>query len=88
MFIKLVPKVYDNVFLVVGLTTLETFAELVGSLTKVSKRLKHFVIYRKDNFVYHYWGFASIYRPLSYPFRSLSSFASYLKMTGCLYIRM
>ena len=25
----------------------------------------------KGNFMYHYWGFTSIYRPLSYPFRIL-----------------
>ncbi len=29
------------------------------------------VIYRRGNFVYHYWRFTSIYQLLSYPFRSL-----------------
>ena len=29
------------------------------------------VIYKRGNFVYHHWGCASFYRPLSYPFRSL-----------------
>ena len=29
------------------------------------------VIYRRDNFVYHHLKCTSIYRPLSYPFRSL-----------------
>ena len=29
------------------------------------------VIYRRGNFIYHHWGCASIYRPLSYTFRSL-----------------
>ena len=28
-------------------------------------------MHRRGNFVYHYWGFTLIYRPLSYPFRSL-----------------
>ena len=37
LFIILVPKVYDNVFLFVGLTTLETYTEfwLVGLLNWV-----------------------------------------------------
>ena len=29
------------------------------------------VIYRRRNFVYHHWRCTSIYRPLSYPFRSM-----------------
>ncbi len=29
------------------------------------------LIYRRDNIVYYHWGCTSIYRPLSYPFRSL-----------------
>ena len=30
-----------------------------------------FLIYRRGNFVNHHWGYTSIYRPLSYTFRSL-----------------
>ena len=29
------------------------------------------IIYRRGNFVDYHWGYISIYRPLSYPFRSL-----------------
>ena len=29
------------------------------------------VIYKRGNFVYHHWGRIYIFRPLSYPFRSL-----------------
>ena len=29
------------------------------------------IIYTRGNFLYHNWGFTSIYRPLFYPFRSL-----------------
>ena len=32
----------------------------------------HIVIYRRGKFVYKRWGFTSIYRLLSYPFRSLT----------------
>ncbi len=35
------------------------------------------VIYRWGDFVYHYWGNTSIYRPLSYPFRSLGQWTVY-----------
>ena len=39
---QLVPKVYNNVFLFVGLTTLVTIEfELFGSLSGVSKRFNH-----------------------------------------------
>ena len=34
------------------------------------------LIYRRSNFVYQYWGCTQIYRPLSYPFRSLLLFLS------------
>ncbi len=68
LFIALVPKT----FFFVGLTTLGTSIEswLVGSLNWVSKLI---VIYRRVNFVYRHshWGCTSIYRPLSYSFRSL-----------------
>ena len=33
------------------------------------------VIYKRSNFVYHHWGCTPIYRPLSYPFRSLGQWA-------------
>ena len=35
------------------------------------------VIWRRSNFVYHHWGNISIYRPLSYPFRSLWTYPNY-----------
>ena len=73
LFIKPVPKVLLNVILFFGSTTLGTFIEfwLVGSLSWVFKTL--IVIYRRSNFVYHYWGCTSNNRTLSYPFSSLSN---------------
>ena len=46
---------------------------LIGWLIKLSVQTFQplIVIYRRDNFVYHYWRYTSNYRPLSYPFRSL-----------------
>ena len=41
------------------------------------------VIYRRDNFVFYHWGCKSIYRPMSYPFRSMCSLpplAQYIKL--------
>ena len=40
------------------------------------------LIYGRDNFVYHHWGCTWVYRPLSYPFRSLYIiFFLYLDLT-------
>ena len=42
------------------------------------------VIYRMGNFVYHYWGYTSIYRPLPYPLLSLvDAPVSYLRVWSC-----
>ena len=62
----------NNVFLFIGLKTLGTFIWfwLVGSLSWVSKPTTNCNLHR-DNFVYNHWRCASIYRPLSYLFRSL-----------------
>ena len=48
-----------KVFLFVGLTTLGSFIEFD-------------LLVHRGNFMYHHWGCTSIYRPLSYPFRSLN----------------
>ena len=55
-------------FLLEGFVTLSSVIELVliGSTFQ-----KLTIIYKRGNFVYHYWWCTSIYRPLSYPFRSL-----------------
>ena len=74
--ITLVAKVFFISFsLFVGLTTLKTFIDfwLFDSSSWVSKRFNQLliVIYRRGNFVHHHWWCTSIYRPLSYLFRSL-----------------
>ena len=58
----------NNVFLFVRLTTLGTFLEfwLIGSFSSLIE------IWKRDHFVYHGWC-TSIYRPLSYPFRSIQT---------------
>ena len=66
LFIALVPKVFNNVFLFVGLTTL---GFLIGWLIQTFQRL--ILIDVKGKFVYENFGCTSIYRSLSYPFRSL-----------------
>ena len=43
---------------------------LLNSVWLVVKTFQ-IVIYRRDNFVYHLWGYTSINRPQSYPFRYL-----------------
>ena len=72
LFITLVPK---SLILTLPyslcLTTLGKI--LIGWFIKL--RVQTFqlliVIYRKGNFVYHHWRCTSIYRPVSYTFRSL-----------------
>ncbi len=61
------PKVYYDVFLLV-------LKILICYFVKLSVHAFHplLVIYRRGNFVYHHQGCTSIYRPLSYPFRSLN----------------
>ena len=63
LFIALVPKVLQYRFL------LETFNEFYGLAFKLS--VQTFQPLQKGNFVRHHWKCTSIYRPLSYPFRSL-----------------
>ena len=38
------------------------------------------VIYIGGHFVHYHWGFTSIYRPVSYPFRSLENISFILKL--------
>ena len=59
------PKFYQNVSLLVRLTTLG----YLGLSVKTFQTL--IVIYGRCNFVYHHWKCTSIYRSLCYPFRSL-----------------
>ena len=49
---------------------------LIGCFIKLSVQTFQplILIYRSGNFVYYYWGCISIYRPLNYPLRSLSSY--------------
>ena len=62
---------YNNVFKFVTLGTFIDFW-LVGSFSLAAKRFNPpIVYYKRGNFVYHHWIYTSIYRPLSYPFRSL-----------------
>ena len=66
------PKFYNNVFSLVSITTLGT-CPISCVLTFQPLTL----IYRRGYSVYHNWGRTSIYRPLSYPFRSLGIFTEY-----------
>ena len=63
-------KFYNNIFLLVCLTII-----LIGWYIKLSAQTSQplSVIYRWVKFVHNQWGCKSIYRPLSYPFRSLSN---------------
>ena len=56
---------------------------LIGWFFKLSVQMcqRLIVIYRRGNFVYHPWGCTSIYRSLSYPFRSLDFL---LKSNACI----
>ena len=44
---------------------------LIGWFNKLSLQTFQslIIIYRRSNFVYHHWGYKSIYLPFSYPFR-------------------
>ena len=48
---------------------------MIGCFIKLSIQTFQptFVIYRRGYFVYYHWWCTSIYRPLSYPFRSLNA---------------
>ena len=67
LFITLVPKVFNNVFLFIGLTTLGTFNLLVYLVE----------CFNFCDFVDHHWGCTSLYRLLYYPFRSLGGHANF-----------
>ncbi len=74
------PKFYNNVFIFVSLTTLWTNTEfwLVGLLSLSVQTFQQLIlIYRRSNFVCHYWECTSIYRQFSYTFRSLLIFNSF-----------
>ena len=60
--------------LFVSSTTLRTLLNF-GLLFKLSHQTFQplIVIYITGHFVYHHWNCSSIYRPLSYPFRSLNN---------------
>ena len=57
---------------VVGLTTLELNFYWLFIKLSVKTFQPLTVIYKRDNFVYNHWGCTSIYRPLSFPFISLT----------------
>ena len=69
LFNTLVPKVSYS--LVYQLWRLDWI--LIGWFIKlIFETFKLLILmYRWGNFVYHHWGCTSIYRPFSYPFRSL-----------------
>ncbi len=73
-FITLVPKVLKWRFLICCLNNFGDFYWILIRLfsTQSVHTIQPLIfIYRMGNFVCHHWGFRSIYRPLSYPFRSL-----------------
>ena len=67
------PKFYNNVFM----RWLDSFWDFLKILIHWFSKLSVqtfkplIIIYRRCNFVYHYWGCTSIYWQLSYLFRSL-----------------
>ena len=75
LLITRVPKVLQERFLIRWLNKFGDFFILIGCIIKLCVLTFQplIVIYRSGNFVYHQWGFTSIYWPLPYPFRSLSS---------------
>ena len=73
LFITLVPKL-SWCFLIRWLNDFGNFyLILIGWFINLSVQTfqQLILIYIRDNFVYHYLGCTSIYRPMSYSFRSL-----------------
>ena len=73
---------YNNVLLFVGLTTLGTLnLILISWFIKLSVQMFQplILVYGRKNFVYNHWACISIYRPLSYPFRSLDYMCAFFK---------
>ena len=66
-------KFHYNVFLFVGSTTLGLLFNLISWFIRLIVQTFQLVIviYRRYIFVYHYCECTLIYRPLSYPFRSM-----------------
>ena len=62
-----------NVFIFVGKQHWGILLHFLNWFIKLSGQTFQplILIYRRGNFVYHHWECTSIYRPLSYPFRSL-----------------
>ena len=60
---------------------------MIGSFIELSVQTFQplIVIYRSGYLVYNHWGCTVIYRPLSYPFRSLNSCTSYGSTYPCLF---
>ena len=66
------PKSYIYIFLFVGSLTLGTFYRiLIGWFIELSVQTFQQLMYKRYIF-YYIWGCVSYYRPLSYPFRSLT----------------
>ena len=72
LFITLVLKFYNNVFLFVGFITLGTLVNF-DCFFKLSVQMFQplFKIYSRGNFVYNHWECSSLNLPLSYPCRFL-----------------
>ena len=76
------PKFYKQVIIFKGVKTLDN-GTIIGwfhaNIVQTAKNL----IYKRDHFVNHHWGLGiSIYRPLSYLFRSLDNHRSGVKGFG------
>ena len=65
------PKFYANVFLFFAQQLWGQYYILIGLNIKFSVETFQPLTYRMGNFVYQHWRCTSIYRPISYPFRSL-----------------
>ena len=66
-------KIFYNISLSVGLTTLGTLVNFdwLIHLVECSNVSTTYFNLQKENFVYNHLECTSIYRPLSYPFKSL-----------------
>jgi len=76
----------DNLVSVLrGFFTSEEFSIWIGWFIKLSVHTFQtiIVIYRMGNFVYHHWRCTSIYRPLSYSFRSLRCLTLFGSIVAC-----
>ena len=86
--LHLSPKFYNNVFLFVGFDVL--ILDWLVHYVRCQTKSHEFWSTMWGKFVYHQWWFELIYRPLSYPFRSVMVTKSSLRTVISLsnYIRL